>query len=79
MQCHVNIIPWNPVPGLQFERPSGNRVHTFQRELQRLGISCTLRDTRGMETAAACGQLQNIQNLAAAEPASGLQTAAALA
>ena len=34
MHCHVNLIPWNPVPGLNFERPSNNCAHRFQRELQ---------------------------------------------
>ena len=34
MHSHVNLIPWNPVPGLNFERPSNNCAHRFQRELQ---------------------------------------------
>ena len=75
---HVNLIPWNPVPGLAFERPSGNRSHAFAKELRRLRITTTLRDTRGMETAAACGQLQNIAAEPPAAPAE-LQPAALLA
>ncbi len=63
MLCHVNLIPWNPVPGTPLERSHRRRVNAFQEELTRRGISCTVRIERGVEIAAACGQL-------AAQPAS---------
>ncbi|HEY1012783.1 MAG TPA: 23S rRNA (adenine(2503)-C(2))-methyltransferase RlmN [Herpetosiphonaceae bacterium] len=55
--CHVNLIPWNPVPGAPLERSHRQRVTAFQRVVQAAGISCTVRVERGVEIAAACGQL----------------------
>ncbi|NJO06640.1 MAG: 23S rRNA (adenine(2503)-C(2))-methyltransferase RlmN [Chloroflexaceae bacterium] len=54
---HVNLIPWNPVPGTPLDRSSRNRVLAFQRALQEHGVPCTVRVERGVEIAAACGQL----------------------
>lgn len=55
--CHVNLIPWNPVPGTPLGRSTRNRVLNFQRILQDRGVNCTVRVERGSEIAAACGQL----------------------
>ena len=52
---HVNVIPWNNIDGMDFERPSGNRVHRFCSALE--GVTHTIRRTRGLEASAACGQL----------------------
>jgi 23S rRNA (adenine2503-C2)-methyltransferase len=52
---HVNVIPWNNIDGMDFERPSGNQVHRFCSALE--GVTHTIRRTRGLETSAACGQL----------------------
>jgi 23S rRNA (adenine2503-C2)-methyltransferase len=57
MLCHVNLIPWNPVPGTPLGRSDRARVLRFQRELAERGIACTVRVERGMSIAAACGQL----------------------
>jgi 23S rRNA (adenine2503-C2)-methyltransferase len=57
MLCHVNLIPWNPVPGTPLERSHRRRVNAFQDELTKRGIGCTVRIERGVEIAAACGQL----------------------
>jgi 23S rRNA (adenine2503-C2)-methyltransferase len=57
MLCHVNLIPWNPVPGTPLGRSDRARVLRFQRELVERGIACTVRVERGMSIAAACGQL----------------------
>lgn len=57
MLCHVNLIPWNPVPGLPLGRSERQRVVAFQRVLQGAGVPCTVRVERGMSIAAACGQL----------------------
>jgi 23S rRNA (adenine2503-C2)-methyltransferase len=54
---HVNLIPWNPVPGSPLARSSRNRVHAFQRVLQEHGVPCTIRAERGVDIDAACGQL----------------------
>src|SRR5918997_2298345 len=56
MLCHVNLIPWNPVPGAPLERSHRRRVLAFQEVLLEHGIACTVRVERGVEIAAACGQ-----------------------
>jgi 23S rRNA (adenine2503-C2)-methyltransferase len=55
--CHVNLIPWNPVPGTPLQRSHRRRVNAFQQVLLDHGIACTVRVERGVEIAAACGQL----------------------
>lgn len=62
---HVNLIPWNPVPGTPLERSHRRQVQAFQRILQDGGIPCTVRMERGTEIAAACGQLAGAQAAAA--------------
>jgi 23S rRNA (adenine2503-C2)-methyltransferase len=57
MLCHVNLIPWNPVPGAPLGRSERQRVLDFQSILQDQNIPCTVRVERGVEIAAACGQL----------------------
>jgi 23S rRNA (adenine2503-C2)-methyltransferase len=57
MLCHVNLIPWNPVPGMPLGRSERQRVVAFQRVLQTAGVPCTVRVERGVSIAAACGQL----------------------
>jgi 23S rRNA (adenine2503-C2)-methyltransferase len=57
MLCHVNLIPWNPVPGTPLGRSERARVLRFQQTLQERGIACTVRVERGVAIAAACGQL----------------------
>jgi 23S rRNA (adenine2503-C2)-methyltransferase len=55
--CHVNLIPWNPVPGSPLGRSERQRVLAFQQVLHDYGVACTVRVERGMAIAAACGQL----------------------
>jgi 23S rRNA (adenine2503-C2)-methyltransferase len=57
MLCHVNLIPWNPVPGTPLGRSERKRVLNFQQVLQDAGVACTVRVERGVDIAAACGQL----------------------
>jgi 23S rRNA (adenine2503-C2)-methyltransferase len=54
---HVNLIPLNPTPGSRWSGTSPARVRAFEAALQRAGIRVTVRDTRGREIEAACGQL----------------------
>ena len=58
IQAHVNLIPYNPTAGDDLRRPSRGRVRAFQRELQAAGVNATVRIERGVEIAAACGQLR---------------------
>jgi 23S rRNA (adenine2503-C2)-methyltransferase len=57
MLCHVNLIPWNPVPGTPLGRSERARVLRFQQALHERGVACTVRVERGVAIAAACGQL----------------------
>ena len=53
----VNLIPFNPFPGNDFERSSAATIAAFQNQLRRPGIVTTTRKTRGDDIDAACGQL----------------------
>jgi 23S rRNA (adenine2503-C2)-methyltransferase len=55
--CHVNVIPFNPVDMLEFERPDPAGIERFAEVLRSTGIPTTVRYSRGVEIAAACGQL----------------------
>lgn len=54
---HVNLIPLNEVPGSRFTRSRDADTAEFVRRLEAKGISTTIRDTRGDDIDAACGQL----------------------
>jgi 23S rRNA (adenine2503-C2)-methyltransferase len=57
-KARVNLIPWNPVPHLAFERPMPAAVKKFQAVLKASGVNCTVRKERGVDIEAACGQLR---------------------
>ncbi len=57
-RCHVNLIPYNPVPELPFERPSSETMDEFVHTLHDAGLSVTLRTSLGGNQDAACGQLR---------------------
>jgi 23S rRNA (adenine2503-C2)-methyltransferase len=54
---HVNLIPLNPTPGSKWSGTSPAGIDRFVAILRRDGIGVTVRDTRGREIEAACGQL----------------------
>lgn len=54
---HVNLIPLNPTPGSRWDASPKPIEREFVRRVRAQGVSCTVRDTRGREIAAACGQL----------------------
>jgi 23S rRNA (adenine2503-C2)-methyltransferase len=56
-QCSVNLIPYNPVEGLNLERPDRKQVFQFRDILTQKRIINTCRFTKGVDIAAACGQL----------------------
>lgn len=58
LRAHVNLLMYNPVPGLDFERPSRNRAIGFLGRLRAAGARAHLRESRGLEADAACGQLR---------------------
>jgi 23S rRNA (adenine2503-C2)-methyltransferase len=57
-KAHVNLIPYNPVPGLPFNRPAPEAISRFLAALRERGVSATVRKTKGQAIDAACGQLR---------------------
>jgi 23S rRNA (adenine2503-C2)-methyltransferase len=57
LRAHVNVIPMNPTPGVRWKEPSAARTRVFVERVRRRGAEITLRDTRGRDADAACGQL----------------------
>ena len=55
--CKINLIPFNPFPQSDYQRPSGNAVSRFWQVLVDAGYIVTVRTTRGDDIDAACGQL----------------------
>ena len=55
--AHVNLIPLNPTPGSEWDASPKPVEREFVRRVRAQGVACTVRDTRGREIAAACGQL----------------------
>ncbi|MGH9134912.1 MAG: 23S rRNA (adenine(2503)-C(2))-methyltransferase RlmN [Ilumatobacteraceae bacterium] len=55
--AHVNLIPLNPTPGYPTMGTPVARVHAFRDRLEALGANATVRQNRGTEIDAACGQL----------------------
>jgi 23S rRNA (adenine2503-C2)-methyltransferase len=56
-RSHVNLIPLNPTPGSRWSGTPPARVAAFAGVLRAAGVATTVRDTRGREIEAACGQL----------------------
>lgn len=58
LTCFVNLIPWNPIPDRDWEPSPRGRIASFARTLHRHGVSAAVREPRGRDIAAACGQLR---------------------
>ncbi|KAI3439595.1 Radical_SAM domain-containing protein [Psidium guajava] len=56
---HVNLIPFNPIDGSDYKRPSKKAVLAFASVLESRKIAVSVRQTRGLDASAACGQLRN--------------------
>ena len=57
----LNVIPYNPVPGLPYETPSPESIHQFRRILLEGGINVMFRQRKGNDIQAACGQLRRLR------------------
>lgn len=58
MDAHVNLIPLNPTEGYAGEMPDESSVRRFQQIIQEAGLPSTVRQRRGIDVAAGCGQLK---------------------
>jgi len=58
IKCKVNLIPFNPFPGSEFQRPDDAAVRRFQQVLLDHHYTAPVRESRGRDISAACGQLR---------------------
>jgi len=58
LHAKVNLIPYNTVEGLPYERPTESAIRRFQKVFQDAGIEATVRREKGHDIDAACGQLR---------------------
>lgn len=72
MRAKVNLIPYNPNPGLPYRRPEEERVERFREILVDHQVSAFVRRPRGEDISAACGQLAYLDR----NPEGALKTAA---
>jgi len=61
-QCHVNLIQYNQIDEVEFQRASIKNLQSFQSKQSINGIAGSLRKSRGLDKNAACGQLRQNSN-----------------
>ena len=68
LDAHVNLIPLNPTPGYEGQPTGLVAADAFQLVLQDAGFPCTVRQRRGIDVAAGCGQLKAAKKIREANP-----------
>ena len=68
LRAHVNLIPLNPTPGWPTRGTPPERVAAFADHLRSLGVNATVRQNRGTDIDAACGQLRASHEIAVDPP-----------
>ena len=58
IKAKVNLIYFNPYGGTEFKRPNEKDMQKFQEYLTQRGLLCTIRESKGLDISAACGQLR---------------------
>jgi 23S rRNA (adenine2503-C2)-methyltransferase len=71
LPAHVNLIAHNPIPDCDLRPSSPEQLHKFRDIVHRLGVRCLVRQARGPEIAAACGQLALLRRESTAAAAEG--------
>lgn len=66
--AHVNLIPYNPIPGPEWRTSEREQIHHFMDVLETRGVRTSIRGPRGKDIAAACGQLRAEHTLQAPKP-----------
>ena len=62
MDAHVNLIRLNPTDGYDGEASETSAADEFSRIIQESGLPCTIRQRRGIDVGAGCGQLRSVSN-----------------
>jgi 23S rRNA (adenine2503-C2)-methyltransferase len=55
------LIPYNPISEVDYQRPSSQQLNTFLQILKRYKVAASVRQSRGLDRDAACGQLRASQ------------------
>ncbi len=58
VQAFVNLIPFNPIPHVDWRPSHRKRIHAFREGLEEAGVAAAVREPRGRDIEAACGQLR---------------------
>ncbi len=58
MASTINLLPFNPFQGGEWQRPERSHVEVFRAELKQAGFIAVVRESRGRDISAACGQLK---------------------
>lgn len=58
MNCHINLIPVNPIKERDYEQSEKNLIHNFKEILEKAGVNVTIRREMGRDIDGACGQLR---------------------
>ena len=58
IEAKVNLIYFSPFDGVDYQRPSRNNMIKFQEHLLSKNVICTIRESKGLDISAACGQLK---------------------
>jgi 23S rRNA (adenine2503-C2)-methyltransferase len=66
LRANINLIRYNEVKGMPFDRPEDDAVRAFQQILRDRGVNTHIRASRGRDIAAACGQLRHEKRALAA-------------
>ena len=66
--AHVNLIPYNPIPGPEWVTSTREQTHLFLETLEARGVRTSIRGPRGKDIAAACGQLRAEHTMQAPKP-----------
>ena len=61
--CHLNLIPVNPIKERTFEKPSKKNAMNFKNKLEKSGINVTIRREMGSDIDGACGQLRAYEDV----------------
>jgi 23S rRNA (adenine2503-C2)-methyltransferase len=76
LRAKVNLIVWNPGPGIAYTQPKPEDVATFQKMLIDASMPAYIRRPRGRDIYAACGQLKRTVDLPEAAPLVAIEPAA---
>ena len=62
LDCRINLIKFHSIPGVNLRSSNEHKIEAFRDELNTLGITCTIRASRGEDIFAACGMLSTAKN-----------------